>query len=176
MNFKKVSFNVHFSLLSPRLFLGLLTGLTLFTGLPAQAEIPMVVAQAQSYSVLYVNAQTGNNAGNGGETSPFRTVTHALAQANPNTIIKLAPGTYNQQSGEVFPLEMKPGVTLQGEISDRGQSTIIQGSGLFLSKTSARQQIALLGSNRAGLKPPCWACARAWIGLRRAACGSTAFN
>ena len=159
MNSKKVSFNVsfnvHFNLLSPSLSLSLLIGLgcPLFTLLlPAQAETSTVIAQAQSYSVLYVNSQTGNNAGNGRETAPFRTITHALTQANPNTIIKLAPGTYNQQSGEVFPLEMKPGVTLQGEISDRGQSIIIQGSGLFLSKTSARQQVALIGANRAGLQ------------------------
>lgn len=150
MNFKKASVNVCFSGLS----LSVLTGvvLPLLTLLPAQAETPIVLAQAQSFSVLYVNAQTGNNAGNGSETAPFRTVTHALVQANPNTIIKLAPGTYTQQSGEVFPLEMKPGVTLQGEISDRGQNTIIQGSGLFLSKTSARQQVAIIGSNRAGLQ------------------------
>ena len=155
MNSKKVSFNVHFNLLSPSLSLSLLIGLgcPLFTLLlPAQAETSTVMAQAQSYSVLYVNSQTGNNAGNGSETAPFRTITHALTQANPNTIVKLAPGTYNQQSGEVFPLEMKPGVTLQGEIGDRGQSIIIQGSGLFLSKTSARQQIALIGANRAGLQ------------------------
>lgn len=145
MNLKKVS--VCFSGLPLSLFIGLVCPL-----LPAQAETPIVLAQAQSYSVLYVNAQTGNNAGNGSETAPFRTITHALAQANPNTIVKLAPGTYTQQSGEVFPLEMKPGVTLQGEISDRGQNTIIQGSGLFLSKTSARQQVAILGSNRAGLQ------------------------
>ena len=145
MNVKKVS--VCFSGLPLSLFIGLVCPL-----LPAQAETPIVLAQAQSYSVLYVNAQTGNNAGNGSETAPFRTITHALAQANPNTIVKLAPGTYTQQSGEVFPLEMKPGVTLQGEISDRGQNTIIQGSGLFLSKTSARQQVAIIGSNRAGLQ------------------------
>ena len=151
MNSKKVSFN----LLSPSLSSSLLIGLVcpLFTlVLPAQSETSVVMAQAQSYSVLYVNSQTGNNAGNGSETAPFRTITHALTQANPNTIVKLAPGTYTQQSGEVFPLEMKPGVTLQGEIGDRGQSIVIQGSGLFLSKTSARQQVALIGANRAGLQ------------------------
>ena len=146
MNSKKVSFN----LLSLSLLIGL--GCPLFTLLPAQAETSVITAQAQSYSVLYVNSQTGNNVGNGSETAPFRTITHALTQANSNTIVKLAPGTYNQQSGEVFPLEMKPGVTIQGEIGDRGQSIIIQGSGLFLSKTSARQQIALIGANRAGLQ------------------------
>lgn len=145
MNLKKVS--VCFSGLPLSLFIGLVCPL-----LPAQAETPIVLAQAQSYSVFYVNAQTGNNAGNGSETAPFRTITHALAQSNPNTIVKLASGTYTQQSGEVFPLEMKPGVTLQGEISDRGQNTIIQGSGLFLSKTSARQQVAIIGSNRSGLQ------------------------
>jgi parallel beta-helix repeat protein len=123
--------------------------------LPVQAQqtpTEFAPAQPQNYTVLYVNAQAGNDGGNGSATAPFRSITHALQQAAPNTIVKLAPGTYGQANGEVFPIELKPGVTVQGEVSDRGQSIIIQGSGLFLSKTSARQQVALIGANRAGLQ------------------------
>jgi parallel beta-helix repeat protein len=131
---------------------GLLPWSTILT-LPAQAQAsPLAQAQPKNYTVLYVNAQAGNDTGNGSEVAPFRTITRALQQAAPNTIVKLAPGTYSQQSGEVFPIELKPGVTVQGEPSDRGQNTVIQGSGQFLSKTFARQQITLIGSNRAGLQ------------------------
>ena len=122
---------------------------------PAQAsEVIQEIAQAQpqNYTVLYVNAQAGNDANDGSDRAPFRTITQALRQAPLNSIIKLAAGTYSQQSGEVFPIELQSGVTIQGEISDRGQSTIIQGSGLFLSKTFARQQVAIIGANRAGLQ------------------------
>ena len=95
MNLKKVS--VCFSGLPLSLFIGLVCPL-----LPAQAETPIVLAQAQSYSVLYVNAQTGNNAGNGSETAPFRTITHALAQANPNTIVKLAQAPTLSRAAKFF--------------------------------------------------------------------------
>jgi parallel beta-helix repeat protein len=123
--------------------------------LPVQAQqtpTEFAQAQTQNYTVLYVNAQARNDDGNGSATAPFRSITKALQQAAPNTIVKLAPGTYGQANGEVFPIELKPGVTVQGEVSDRGQSILIQGSGLFLSKTSARQQVTLIGANRAGLQ------------------------
>ncbi len=128
--------------------------------LPVQAQAqaqaqdsPFEIAQAsQNSTVLHVNAQTGNDTGSGTESVPFRTLTQALRQAPPNSLLKLAPGTYSQQSGEVFPLELKPGIVIQGDASDRGQSIIIQGSGLFLSKTFARQQVTLLGADRATLQ------------------------
>ncbi|MCY7406718.1 MAG: DUF1565 domain-containing protein [Alkalinema sp. CAN_BIN05] len=111
------------------------------------------IAQADkiSYPTVFVNPQTGSNTNNGSDNSPFKTLTHALSVASTNSIIKLAPGNYTSNSGEVFPIQLKSGVTVQGEPSDRGQNVIIQGSGLFLSKTSARQQITILGTDRAGL-------------------------
>jgi parallel beta-helix repeat protein len=111
------------------------------------------IAQAEkiSYPTVSVNPQTGSNSNNGSDNAPFKTLTHALSVASTNSIIKLAPGSYTRNSGEVFPIQLKSGVTVQGEPSDRGQNVIIQGSGLFLSKTSARQQITILGTDRAGL-------------------------
>jgi parallel beta-helix repeat protein len=111
------------------------------------------IAQAEkiSYPTVFVNPQTGSNSNNGSDNAPFKTLTHALSVASTNSIIKLAPGSYTRNSGEVFPIQLKSGVTVQGEPSDRGQNVIIQGSGLFLSKTSARQQITILGTDRAGL-------------------------
>lgn len=111
------------------------------------------IAQAEtiSYPTVSVNPQTGKNTNNGSENAPFKTLTHALSVVSTNSIIKLAPGNYTSKSGEVFPIQLKSGVTVQGESSDRGQNVIIQGSGLFLSKTSARQQITILGTDRAGL-------------------------
>lgn len=111
------------------------------------------IAQADktSYPTVFVNPQTGSNTNNGSDNAPFKTLTHALSVVNPNSIIKLAPGSYTRNSGEIFPIQLKSSVTVQGEPSDRGQNVIIQGSGLFLSKTSARQQITVLGADRAGL-------------------------
>ncbi len=112
----------------------------------AQASTP------SSYTTFFVNPQTGNNAGNGSQQAPFKTLTHALMVAPTNSIISLAPGLYNSANGEAFPLMLKAGVTVQGEPNDRGQNVIIQGSGQYLSRTSARQQITILGSDRAGLR------------------------
>ncbi len=121
----------------------------------AQAIQPNRLEIAQedktSYPTVFVNPQTGSNTNNGSDNMPFKTLTHALSVASANSIIKLAPGNYTSNSGEVFPIQLKSGVTVQGQPIDRGQHVIIQGSGLFLSKTSARQQITILGTDRAGL-------------------------
>ena len=114
-------------------------------------SVQIAQADKTSYPTIFVNPQTGRNTNNGSDNAPFKTLTHALSVVNPNSIIKLAPGNYNSTNGEVFPIQLKSGVTVQGEASDRGQNVIIQGSGLFLSKTSARQQITVLGNDGAGL-------------------------
>ena len=133
-----------------------LTGLaTIAPAAKAQTIQPDHVQIAQAdrtiYPTIFVNSQTGSNTNNGSDSAPFKTITHALSVVNPNSIIKLAPGNYNSTNGEVFPIQLKLGVTIQGDASDRGQNVIIQGSGLFLSKTSARQQITVLGNDGAGL-------------------------
>ncbi len=101
---------------------------------------------------LFVNPHSGNDSsGNGSEAAPFKTISRALSLARPNTAISLAPGTYSEQTGETFPLKLKPDVWLQGNPDTKGQQIVISGGGGFVSPTFARQNVAILGADRAGL-------------------------
>ncbi|MEO1621360.1 MAG: DUF1565 domain-containing protein [Cyanobacteria bacterium J06632_3] len=104
-----------------------------------------------SYQTLYVNPTVGSDSANGLETAPLRTVTRALEVAPPNTVIVLAPGRYTQGSGEVFPLQLKPGVTIQGTPGERERAAIIEGGGRFTSPTRSQQNATILAADRAGL-------------------------
>jgi len=110
------------------------------------------VAQASPSSVLYVNPTSGNDStGSGSEDAPFKTLTRALSAAAPNTVILLAPGTYSAQTGETFPILLKPGVTVQGDPNTRGQKIVISGGGTYLSPTVGTQNVAILGADKAAL-------------------------
>ncbi|MEA5517124.1 DUF1565 domain-containing protein [Nodularia sp. UHCC 0506] len=102
-----------------------------------------------SATVIYVNPDTGTDADGVGSTeaAPYKTITFALRQAQPGTIIQLAPGTYNSESGEQFPLLLNPGVTLRGDESSKGQAILITGGGFYTSRTFARQDITILANN-----------------------------
>lgn len=97
-------------------------------------------------SIIYVNPQTGTNQTGSGttEAAPLKTITFALRQAQPGTVIQLAPGTYSAETGEKFPLRIKEGVTLRGDEAGKGQATLITGSGRYTSRTFARQNITIL--------------------------------
>src|SRR5262245_14386746 len=64
----------------------------------------------------FVNSITGNNAsGDGSVASPWRTITFALSQVpGPGDTIHVAAGTYDLTLGEVYPIDMKPGVSVIG--------------------------------------------------------------
>ncbi|MBR8834130.1 MAG: DUF1565 domain-containing protein [Stigonema ocellatum SAG 48.90 = DSM 106950] len=96
-------------------------------------------------SVIYVNPQTGQDSTGAGNTeaTPYKTITYALNQAQAGTVIQLASGTYNKQSGEQFPLLIKQGVTLRGDESSKGQAILITGSGFYVSPTFARQNVTI---------------------------------
>jgi len=112
----------------------------------AQASAP------SSVNLLFVNPTLGNDSNSGGsQQNALRTITQALQNAQPNTVILLAPGTYSAESGETFPLALKPGVTLQGEPGARGRGIVIRGGGTFLSQTSASQNVTILGEDEATL-------------------------
>lgn len=101
-------------------------------------------------SRLYVNPNSGDDqSGNGTEATPFKTITQALRVAQPNTVITLTPGTYSRETGEVFPLKLKPGITLQGNPSTKGRNIVIRGGGGFLSRTFAGQDVTITGANQA---------------------------
>lgn len=110
------------------------------------------VSAASAQHVLFVSPIVGNDVNaDGSQRSPFRSITQALQVAQPNTVILLTPGTYSVDSGEVFPLMLKPGVTVQGDPSTQGRGIVIRGGGAFLSPTSAGQNVAILAENQAQL-------------------------
>jgi parallel beta-helix repeat protein len=100
------------------------------------------VAQA-STSILYVNSSEGNDTANGSDRTPFKTITHALKTAQSGTTILLAPGVYSSETGEIFPLVLKAGVTLQGDPATRGQDILIQGEGLSTSQAWTQQSLTI---------------------------------
>ena len=116
---------------------------------------PSQVSQGQQLSqtnILYVSVSAGSDTGgNGSDRAPFKSITRALSVAEPNTTILLGPGTYSTQTGETFPLILKPNVSIQGDPNSRGQNILIQGGGQFLSPTSAGQNIAILAADGAGI-------------------------
>lgn len=136
----------------------MLSGLGALAIAPASVALPpatdSLIAQAtqpNSSYLIFVHPAVGNDGADGSQRSPLRTITHALTVAQPNTVILLAPGTYSAATGEVFPLQLKPGVSVQGEPTQRGQGVVIQGGGEFLSPTAARQNVAIVGSDQAML-------------------------
>ncbi|MEH2002906.1 MAG: DUF1565 domain-containing protein [Nostoc sp.] len=101
-------------------------------------------------NVLFVNPSVGDGkAGNGSESAPVKTITQALRLANTNTVIMLSTGTYSAETGEIFPLMLKPGISIQGNPSNQGKDIIIQGGGDYLSRSFAGQNVTIVGANQA---------------------------
>lgn len=113
----------------------------------------LTIAQTlNGYTLLHVSPTAGDDmGGDGGQMQPFKTITHALRVAEPSTIIVLSPGLYTEASGETFPLQLRPGVTLQGTPSPNTANVVIQGSGSYLTPSQGLRHITLLGTDRAGL-------------------------
>ena len=108
---------------------------------------PTHTAQAPATAAaIYVNPATGADRAGAGATSaaPYKSISFALSQAQAGAVIQLAPGNYNQESGETFPLLLKPGVTLRGDEATKGQAILITGGGFYTSRTFARQDITIL--------------------------------
>ncbi|MBV9387309.1 MAG: DUF1565 domain-containing protein [Chroococcidiopsidaceae cyanobacterium CP_BM_ER_R8_30] len=109
-----------------------------------------ITAQAPTTTtVIYVNPDTGTDSSGAGQTeaAPVKTITYALNQAQPGTVIQLAPGNYTTQTGEVFPLDVKQGVTLRGAPATKGQNIVISGGGNYISPSFARQNITVRAEN-----------------------------
>lgn len=96
-------------------------------------------------TILQVNPGVGRDEPSAGRTeaTPYRTITYALQQARPGTIIQLAPGNYTAETGEVFPIVLTPGVVLRGDEATNGQTVVIRGSGQTRSSTFGAQNITL---------------------------------
>jgi parallel beta-helix repeat protein len=94
-------------------------------------------------NIIYVNPKSGNDSQLGKKTSPLKTITQALKIATAGTKIQLATGTYNEATGETFPLVIEQEITLQGNAENQGHNVIIQG-GDFSSPTGAGQNVAIV--------------------------------
>ncbi|WP_227501568.1 DUF1565 domain-containing protein [Synechocystis sp. PCC 7509] len=103
---------------------------------------------------MYVDPVNGTDNATGSTQAPYKTISAALNQAQSGTVVQLAPGIYSATTGEVFPLTIKPGVTLRGDESTKGQTRVIIGSGNYVSPSFARQNVTILaesGSNVTGV-------------------------
>ncbi|HEY9644995.1 MAG TPA: DUF1565 domain-containing protein, partial [Chroococcidiopsis sp.] len=121
---------------------------------PISGQAAPSPSQPMTGYLLFVNPAVGNDGNNGSQRSPLRTLTHALAIAQPNSIILLSPGVYSADSGESFPLVMRPGVTIQGDPAVHGQGIVLRGGGEWTrSNTRAgdRPNVTLVGSAQAAL-------------------------
>ncbi|UBF24597.1 DUF1565 domain-containing protein [Kovacikia minuta CCNUW1] len=110
------------------------------------------MVQSGTSTTLYVNPATGNDAGSGTQAIPFKTIAQALRQAKSGTTIQLAPGTYNAASGETFPLTVPSGVAVVGNETSKGQGILVTGSGKYLSKTFANQNVTFQLETNAQLR------------------------
>ncbi len=104
-----------------------------------------VTAQIPSLdkNIVYVNPKTGDDSQTGEKFAPFKTITQALKVATSGSTIKLASGTYSQETGETFPLVIQAKITLKGDADNQGYNTVIQGGGYFISPTGAGQNVAI---------------------------------
>ncbi|KJH72751.1 hypothetical protein UH38_04090 [Aliterella atlantica CENA595] len=113
--------------------------------------VPVSTTTSSASNRLFVNSGGNSANADGSQNAPFKTITQALQVAPPNSVIMLASGTYSAESGEKFPLLLKPGISIQGNPQSKGQGIIIQGGGTYMSRTFARQNITILGANNAAI-------------------------
>lgn len=98
------------------------------------ASICALAAQA-----IHVDPRRGvDQPGGGSATSPFRTMTYAAASATGlSPVFRLRPGTYDNASGEVFPIALPDPCTVEGDPAfvAPGEKTVRFATALTLGST-----------------------------------------
>ena len=110
---------------------------------PSLAQAVTAQIPSLDKNIVYVNPKTGDDSQTGEKFAPFKTITKALKVATSGSTIKLASGTYSQETGETFPLVIQDKITLKGDADNQGYNTVIQGGGYFISPTGAGQNVAI---------------------------------
>lgn len=85
-------------------------------------------------TTVFIDENGVDGAECGTESSPCRSITRALAQANPGQTVRAAAGTYDD-STETFPIRMKPGVNLVGD--DPDETVITSGRSISVAIIAA---------------------------------------
>ncbi|MBU7586427.1 MAG: DUF1565 domain-containing protein [Nostoc sp. TH1S01] len=115
-------------------------------------SMPLGERTLSQVNVMFVNPSIGDDTnGNGSDRTPFKTITQALRVAKTNTVIMLAPGNYSAETGEMFPLILKQGVSIQGDATNKGSGITIQGGGVYLSRSYGGQNVTIVAANQAEL-------------------------
>ncbi|MBW4660390.1 MAG: DUF1565 domain-containing protein [Drouetiella hepatica Uher 2000/2452] len=104
----------------------------------------------EQVEVVYVDPVKGDDRATGKLTEPLKTLTAALRQTV--STIRLSPGTYSIEGGEVFPLTIAAGVSIIGDPANRGRDITLVGGGKFNSPTFAQQSVTLLMEGDAQLR------------------------
>jgi parallel beta-helix repeat protein len=121
--------------------------------LPASVDAPITAQIPTNATVVYVNPTLGTDSPSSGrESAPFRTISYAMQQAQPNTVVQLAPGSYTRDTGEVFPIVVRPNVILRGDESTKGQTVLIIGSGSYASPTFAVQNVTIRAESDSSIR------------------------
>jgi uncharacterized repeat protein (TIGR02543 family) len=108
-------------------------------------------AQWTSGYDYYVNT-TGSDTLNDGKTpsTAFKTITHAVATAETYCTVKAAPGMYTIANGETFPITLKEGQYLIGDVANKGQGTTtteIKCTNSTAGVVSSENSCAILANN-----------------------------
>jgi hypothetical protein len=75
-------------------------------------------------AVYYVNASAGLDTNSGAQSSPFKTITHAMRVATRSGMtVEVAPGLYDALNGESFPITVPAGVLLKGDEINKGSGS-----------------------------------------------------
>ncbi|EMF80760.1 PF07602 family protein [Leptospira weilii serovar Topaz str. LT2116] len=96
----------------------ILSGITSSSLLEIVTNPQKTFSQSVATGTHYVDALAGNNSNPGTSLAPYRTITYAVSQ--PGTTIYVAPGTYNEALGEIFPIKIPAGVSLIGNELGKG--------------------------------------------------------
>lgn len=116
--------------------------------------ISSVQGQAPLGDTWYVDSIDGDDlTGTGTSSEPFKTITHALDVATSWDTIRVEVGDYDAANGEVFPIEMKCGVDIQGiprPIIDGRLMPRIRG-GASYAIPSATRFVSVLGADDASI-------------------------
>ncbi|BDA73402.1 hypothetical protein RIVM261_036730 [Rivularia sp. IAM M-261] len=136
MNFKSLLKQVNYSTV-------VLLSLINISQVNAQTSAP---TSTPPQVILYVNPQLGTDGTTTGksEATPYRSISYALTQATPGSIIQLASGRYYS---ETFPLIIKSGVILKGNENTQGQGVEIIGGDSYMSRTFAKQNVTLVAQD-----------------------------
>lgn len=103
------------------------------------------MVESQAPSEYYVDPISGEDSGTGDRAQPYKTLTYALQQINPdnNAVIRLQPGRYDAESGEHFPIVIPAGVLVVGNVPQRGEGVLLVGSGRCESPIFGQQQATI---------------------------------